>query len=59
MLDDCVCVIGLDMATLPWWREKVMDDLMTDLQVKTFMARSLPVKNLLPQKVDSTINYLQ
>ena len=24
MLNDCVCVIELDMTTIPWWREKVM-----------------------------------
>ena len=27
--------------------------------VKSFMARSLPVENLLPQNVGSIINYLQ
>ena len=29
------------------------------VKVKSSMARSLPVKNLLPQKVGSIINYLQ
>ena len=23
MVDDCVCVVRLDMTTPPWWREKV------------------------------------
>ena len=28
-------------------------------KVKSYMARSLPVENLLPQNVESIINYLQ
>ena len=24
LLNDCVCVISLDMTTPPWWREKML-----------------------------------
>ena len=34
-------------------------DRKTEVKVKSSMARSLPVKNLLPQNVGSIINYLQ
>ena len=59
MLDECVCVLDLTLLPFLGGGRKSWNDLMTDLQVKSSMARSLPVENLLPQKVDSIINYLQ
>ena len=38
-----------------WWNE----DVGSAIKVKSSMARSLPVENLLPQNVRSIINYLQ
>ena len=49
MFNNNFCEINIKKVTIGGRWEKV----------KSSMARSLPVENLLPQNVDSIINYLQ
>ena len=49
-----------DQSVLRWFGHvQRMDDYRIPRRVKSTMARSLPVENLLPQNVGSIINYLQ
>ena len=41
------------------YNTQLPDDSVVKVKVKSSMARSLPVENLLPQKVGSIINYFQ
>ena len=71
MLDNFACVICLAISLLDGGRSSYHIIIITQngvinfelitkkVKVKSSMARSLPVENLLPQKVGSIINYFQ